>query len=224
MSITATSTSTSGSANTSVASSTLASNFDTFLTLLTTQLQNQNPLDPLDTNQFTQQLVQFAGVEQQLQSNTTLSAILNATQTAGSDTAVGLVGKTVTAAGDTAKLTNNKASWSLTSAEDDVTATVKIRNADGDLVATKTVALDKGTATFTWDGKQTDGSAAPAGDYTVTVSSVDSSGNGASVSTEVTGVVDGVDFSGDIPVLLIGSLSVPLSSVTKVKATTATNS
>ena len=47
----------------------IADNFQTFLTLLTTQLQNQNPLDPLDTNQFTQQLVQFAGVEQQLKSN-----------------------------------------------------------------------------------------------------------------------------------------------------------
>ncbi|WP_020184311.1 flagellar hook capping FlgD N-terminal domain-containing protein [Methylopila sp. 73B] len=224
MSITATSASTSTTASSTTANSTLASNFDTFLTLLTTQLQNQNPLDPLDTNQFTQQLVQFAGVEQQLQSNATLSAILTATQTAGSDTAVGLVGKTVTAAGDTATLEDGAASWSLTSAEDDVTATVKIRNADGDLVATKTLALDKGTTTFTWDGKQTDGSAADDGDYTVTVSGVDSSGSGSSVSTEVTGVVDGVDFSGDTPVLLIGDLTVPLSSVTKVKTTVASSS
>ena len=56
---------------------TLAGNFQTFLTLLTTQLQNQNPLDPLDTNQFTQQLVQFAGVEQQLKTNDQLTALVS---------------------------------------------------------------------------------------------------------------------------------------------------
>ncbi|HTO66152.1 MAG TPA: flagellar hook capping FlgD N-terminal domain-containing protein, partial [Bradyrhizobium sp.] len=56
---------------------TLAGNFQTFLTLLTTQLQNQNPLDPLDTNQFTQQLVQFASVEQQLKTNDELSSLVS---------------------------------------------------------------------------------------------------------------------------------------------------
>ena len=70
---------------TSSSSATLAGNFETFLTLLTTQLQNQNPLDPLDTNQFTQQLVQFAGVEQQLKTNDTLGSILTATQTSSAD-------------------------------------------------------------------------------------------------------------------------------------------
>ena len=55
---------------------TIADNFDTFLQLLTTQLKNQNPLDPLDTNQFTAQLVQFSGVEQQLKTNEFLEALL----------------------------------------------------------------------------------------------------------------------------------------------------
>ena len=56
----------SASATSALASQQIAGNFQSFLTLLTTQLQNQNPLDPLDTNQFTQQLVEFAGVQQQL--------------------------------------------------------------------------------------------------------------------------------------------------------------
>src|SRR5919112_3505074 len=59
---------------------TLAKNFDTFLSLLTTQLKNQNPLEPLDTNQFTQQLVQFAGVEQQIKSNETLNSLLTSSK------------------------------------------------------------------------------------------------------------------------------------------------
>ncbi len=65
-----------GSSLSSTADKTIAGNFQTFLTLLTTQLQNQNPLDPLDTNQFTQQLVQFAGVEQQLKTNDSLQTLV----------------------------------------------------------------------------------------------------------------------------------------------------
>src|SRR5512144_1543661 len=72
----------------------IAGNFQTFLTLLTTQLQNQNPLDPLDTNQFTQQLVQFAGVEQQLKTNDTLSTLVSLQQTAQATQALNFVGKT----------------------------------------------------------------------------------------------------------------------------------
>src|SRR5213083_902330 len=68
--------------NTTTDTATLASNFSTFLTLLTTQLKNQNPLDPLDTNQFTQQLVQFAGVEQQLKTNDQLTSLVSLQQSA----------------------------------------------------------------------------------------------------------------------------------------------
>ena len=75
--------------------STIAGNFNTFLQLLTTQLQNQNPLDPLDTNQFTQQLVSFAQVEQQLRSNDQLSTLVSLQQTAQSTAALNFVGQTV---------------------------------------------------------------------------------------------------------------------------------
>src|SRR3954465_11210635 len=103
----------SGASLTSTAGSTLAGNFQTFLTLLTTQLQNQNPLDPLDTNQFTQQLVQFAGVEQQLKTNDQLTSLVSLQQTAQSTQALGIVGKTAVAGGGTTKLTNGAATWTL---------------------------------------------------------------------------------------------------------------
>src|ERR1041384_4500918 len=77
----------------------LAGNFDTFLQLLTTQLKNQNPLDPLDTNQFTQQLVQFAGVEQQLKTNDFLASLVQANANTTNSNAVNYIGKTVTASG-----------------------------------------------------------------------------------------------------------------------------
>src|SRR5689334_16773248 len=95
-----------GASLSSTADQTIAGNFQTFLTLLTTQLQNQNPLDPLDTNQFTQQLVQFASVEQQIKMNTQLQSLVSLQQTAQNSQALGFVGKTVTVKGATAPLTN----------------------------------------------------------------------------------------------------------------------
>src|SRR3982751_4236209 len=103
----------SGASLTSTAGSTLAGNFQTFLTLLTTQLQNQNPLDPLDTNQFTQQLVQFAGVEQQLKTNDQLTSLVSLQQTPQATQALGFVGKTAVVDGATTKLANRAANWTL---------------------------------------------------------------------------------------------------------------
>src|SRR6266542_5628929 len=94
-----------------VGAATIQQNFTTFLQLLTTQLKNQNPLDPLDTNQFTQQLVQFAQVEQQLKTNDQLTTLVSLQQTAQSTQALTFVGKTAVVDGSTAALTNGSASW-----------------------------------------------------------------------------------------------------------------
>src|SRR5690242_18584895 len=88
---------------------TLANNFQTFLTLLTTQLQHQNPLDPLDTNQFTAQLVQFAGVEQQMKMNTQLGSLISIEQSAQSTAAMAYLGTTATVDGSTTALKNGSA-------------------------------------------------------------------------------------------------------------------
>src|SRR6266702_8407028 len=93
----------------STTGATLAGNFQTFLTLRTTQRQNQNPLDPLDTNQFTQQLVQFAGVEQQLKSNDQLKSLIDIEKSAQATQALGFVGKTAVVDGTTATMTSSSA-------------------------------------------------------------------------------------------------------------------
>src|SRR3990170_788928 len=98
--------STSGAEGTDRAS--IANNFDQFLTLLTTQLKNQSPLDPLDTNQFTAQLVQFAGVEQQLKTNETLTSLLSLNAAGTATSAVGFIGSTITADGATTRLEDDK--------------------------------------------------------------------------------------------------------------------
>src|ERR1051326_1618116 len=108
----------------------LAGNFDTFLQLLTTQLQNQNPLDPLDTNQFTQQLVEFAGVEQQLNANDQLKTLVSLQQTAQSTQALQFVGKTAVVNGNTNSLTNSSATWDL-NIPSNSNVTISIANSAG---------------------------------------------------------------------------------------------
>src|SRR6266704_6818583 len=108
----------------------IAGNFNTFLTLLTTQLKNQNPLDPLDTNQFTQQLVQFAQVEQQLKGNEQLATLVSIEKSAQSTTALAFVGQNVAVDGQTATLKNSSATWSF-QVPKPISATVTIKNTTG---------------------------------------------------------------------------------------------
>src|ERR1700688_956755 len=111
----AASTNTTGTSSVSLATNNMkiASNFTEFLQLLTTQLQNQDPLNPMDTTQFTQQLVEFAGVEQQMKSNDSLSTLVSLQQGAQTTQALQLVGATVVVNGSTAQLVNSQATWTL---------------------------------------------------------------------------------------------------------------
>src|SRR3954452_9983020 len=108
--------STTGSSSTAINHAEIASNFTQFLQLLTTQLKNQNPLSPLDTNQFTQQLVSFAQVEQQINMNTSLNSLASLQQTSQMNAALGFLGQNVTVKGDTARLTNRQSGWSSVTA------------------------------------------------------------------------------------------------------------
>ncbi len=191
----------------------IAGNFTQFLTLLTTQLKNQNPLDPLDTNQFTQQLVQFAGVEQQLKTNASLDTILTNSKASAASSASGLIGKSITADGATTDLTDGKATWTLTPDRAAARAVVTIKDASGTVVATKATTLKAGAQSFEWDGTSTSGLKAKDARYTVTVDALDTTGARVSVDTKITGKVDGVDLSGSEPVLTIGAARVPASSV-----------
>lgn len=199
-------------------SSSIANNFDQFLTLLTTQLRNQSPLDPLDTNQFTQQLVQFAGVEQQLKQNETLTALLGVSKATTGASAIGFVGQTVTADGAATQLKDGNAEWRLNASKGG-TATITIKDAKGNVVYSGTKTLTAGDQTYSWDGKTSTGSTAPEGEYSITVDGTDLSGAAITVKTEVTGVVDGIDFSTAVPTLLIGAIRVPLDKVKSVKST-----
>jgi flagellar basal-body rod modification protein FlgD len=190
-----------------LASQQIAGNFQSFLQLLTTQLQNQNPLDPLDTNQFTQQLVEFAQVEQQLNTNSSLQTLVSLQQTAQSTQALSFVGKTAVVKGDTNALVNSQAVWELNipSASN---VTVNITNSSGQTVFTGKFAVNAGNnQPFVWNGKDNDGKQLPDGTAT------DSSGNSVGVGTEVVGTVSSVDLTQSPPLLTINGQSYTVNQI-----------
>jgi len=202
----------------SVDSSTIAGNFTQFLTLLTTQLQNQNPLDPLDTNQFTQQLVQFAQVEQQLKSNDQLGTLVSLQQTAQTTQALAFVGNTVTVDGQTSNLTNGQANWTF-SVPKPATATVTITNSTGATAYSGSFTVQTGTQQFGWDGKGTDGTQWPDGTYKINVTAKDASGQTVAMSTQVVGTVDSVDLTQTPPTLSVAGQTFQISQVKAISRT-----
>jgi flagellar basal-body rod modification protein FlgD len=194
----------------------IAQNFTAFLTLLTTQLKNQSPLDPLDTNQFTQQLVQFASVEQQLKSNDTLTSLLTSVRASTASTAASFVGMQITADGTTSRLSKGQAQWMLNPARN-AQASVTVTDSKGSVVAVLNRVLSPGSQSLVWDGTTSTGTKAPDdGDYTINVSAKDAAGQAVSVKSEIAGTVDSVDMSDTTPVLLVGSSKVPLDKVRSI--------
>lgn len=202
-------------ATTSTSSQTLAENFTAFLQLLTTQLRNQSPLDPLDTNQFTQQLVQFAQVEQQLKSNTQLETLVSIAQNSDKTTAIAFVGQRVVIDGATARLDSGGASWAF-AVDKPASADVTITDKNGQVAYTGSFTVEPGTQVFTWDGKGNDGNVWPAGDYTISVVAKDASGQSVAISTEVQGVVEGADLTKTPPLLQMGGLNFTIDQIKRI--------
>jgi flagellar basal-body rod modification protein FlgD len=208
----------SAAAANALANTQIAGNFQSFLQLLTTQLQNQNPLSPLDTNQFTQQLVEFAGVQQQINTNDSLATLVSLQQTAQSTQALGFVGQTAVVKGSTAALTNSKATWQL-DIPSASTVNVSIANSSGQSVFSNSFAANAGNnQTFAWNGLASDGTQQPDGNYTLTATAKDSAGNTVAVTTQVEGVVSSVDLTQSPPLLSIGGQTFTVNQVQSIVA------
>lgn len=205
----------SGSSLTGLGAQSIAGNFQTFLTLLTTQLQNQDPTNPLDTNQFTQQLVEFAQVEQQLQSNSQLATLVSLQQTAQSTQLLNFVGDTVTVAGNSAQLSQGEASWTFNSPQP-ATATVNISNSSGQLVYSGNITLQTGLNTFNWNGQGSNGTQWPDGTYTASISAQSASGQSVAVTSQISGVVSSVNLTTNPPTLSVNGQNYTVSQITGV--------
>ena len=197
----------------------LAANFDTFLVLLTAQLKNQDPLEPMDSNQFTEQLVQFSQVEQQINSNKNLESLIALTKARSSADAVSYLGKTLTLTDGTAALMGGEAHWAYSLDNDAATATLMIRNAHGDVVYSAPAEASAGMHSFTWNGVGSSGATLPPGPYQLMV--IAKTIDGASIGTRAAsqGVISEVDLTGSEPILMIGPVGVPISKATLLSQT-----
>jgi flagellar basal-body rod modification protein FlgD len=212
----ATSTNANGTTSGNAALNQLSGNFDTFLQLLTTQLQNQDPLSPMDSNQFTQQLVEFSQVEQQIDSNTNLQTLISQGTTQSGAYATSYLGKTVTVTGGQGALTGGQAAWNYNLASASTSTTLTVLNANNQAVFTTSGGTAAGSNSFSWNGEDNNGNQLPDGTYTL---NVNASNSGTAVTSTVTssGVVNEVDMSNGSPQLMIGGMQVPLSSIGEVQ-------
>lgn len=197
---------------------TIADDFDIFLKLLTVQLKNQDPLEPLKTSEFTQQMVQFTQVEQQVKSNKNLENLIRMSQQAAFTSNVNYIGKTVLAEGDTTSLKGGAANWDVNFDETPEENSVVITNTVGKVVFSGITDFKIGSNSFSWDGKNNGGQDQPEGLYTIKINATNADGELIGANTLISGTVTGVDMTGEYGMLLLGDRSVKIENVRKIEA------
>ena len=196
----------------------LSGNFSTFLTLLTTQLQNQDPMNPMDSNQFTQQLVEFSQVEQQINTNDSLKTLIGQGTSQTGAYAVSYLGKAVTVANGQAPLAGSQAIWAYNLNTTAANTQLTVTDSNGNVVYAGAGETASGAHTFSWNGKSTNGTQEPDGTYKLSVTAAAADGSTVSSSVTSTGVVSEVDMTGASPTLMVGPMPVALTDISGVQS------
>lgn len=204
--------------NTSAASTGLAEDFSQFLTLLTVQLQNQDPLSPMETTEFTNQLVAFTGVEQQINTNQKLDSLVS----------LGLgntVGQSLGYVGLDASYISSEFYYQGEGDQSDiqytingqaVEATIRVIDERGDIVYEEVAGTNTGSQEFIWDGTLSGGGTAEAGTYQVRIDALDIDDNAVNTTTVVNGRVRGVENQNGLIFLLIGERAVSQGNILSI--------
>lgn len=180
----------------------LADNFDTFLTILTAQIQNQDPLEPMDSSKFTEQLVQFSGVEQQIKSNRQLEALLSATMSSAGAALSGYLGQQAEIDSAGAQFTGETVSWRYTLPSDAAKSTITVTDASGKVLYSKTGEITAGTHEFEWNGELANGATAKEGEpYWINVVAEDANAKAVRPVYSLVTTVTGVDLTYGEPAL-----------------------
>lgn len=203
--------------NPASAKQTLTGTYDTFLKLLTTQLQNQDPLSPADATKFTDQLVSYSQVEQQIATNTNLSSLISLSRAAAGANAVSYLGKQATTSGNTSALVNGQASWNYSLPSDATNIQIKVVDASGTTVRTLTGDKSVGKHDIVWDGKNSAGAQLQDGTYKLVVAATKADGSAMASSISGLGTITEIDMSGAEPVLFIGTRKLSLADITGFK-------
>jgi flagellar basal-body rod modification protein FlgD len=194
----------------------LSGNFSTFLTLLTTQLKNQDPTSPMDSNEFTQQLVEYSQVEQQIDTNTNLQSLISQGTSNASAVTTSYLGKNVSVTNGNASLTNGAATWTYNLGAASATTQLSVTNSSGTVVYTGTGATTAGNNTFNWNGQDNNGNQLNDGTYKLSVTATDASGAAVTSSVASAGTVSQIDMTSGTPMLVIGNMEVNPSAISAV--------
>lgn len=197
----------------------ISETFDQFLTLLTTQLKHQDPLDPMDSNEFVQQLVQFAQVEQSIHTNDQLGDLLALQSEARTLGALGLIGHTVEAKSNQIALVDGSAELSYTVDENVVDTRIVITDPSGHIVRSVSGETAPGAHSFVWDGTDAAGAQLPDGAYQVTVVGDDSEGGTHQFESRIRARVTGVQTNEDGAFASLGPVSVSIDEISAVLET-----
>lgn len=212
MTISVTTTNGSSASTQSNALGNIASDYNEFLTLLTTQLQNQDPTQPMDTSQFTAELAQFAGVEQQVSTNSNLTSLIQLTQAQEILQGSSLLGKQVDLSSTSLPLQSGAAHVDFTAPATEA-ATIKVTDASGNLVSTQSVSANAGTNGWDWNGTSSSGTQSADGTYNVSVTGPD----GGALAFTTRGTVTGLANSASGVLLQFGGTTLSMNSVAKVE-------
>ncbi len=212
-------------AQTAQQSVSLASDFTQFLTLLTTQLQNQDPLSPLDSNEFTNQLVQFSQVEQGINTNTKLDDLLSLQLNGAATSALGYVGLDVQYVSAEVSLEQGTPTTIRYSLEGTATnSTINIFDESGQLVQSVDAERGIGAHEFEWNGRDLLNNELPTGTYVVRVDSLDVNENIVETTTVVQSRVKGIEQQNGIVFALVGERAVPIAEILNAVTPEATAS
>jgi len=197
---------------------------DDFLRILVTQLRNQNPLNPMRSEEFAAQLAQFSSVEQLQNINSSLSRSIETNlllnQSINNVLATTLIGRQVQALGNRVRLNEGESvalNFRLAAPAESVT--VRIRDEAGRVVRTVEISgRPEGAQSYTWDGKDDAGNELPDGDYTFSVNAVDGDGNSVAATTFITGVISGIRYENGNAILRVGDYDVNMADVFQIGA------
>lgn len=213
----ASNTATSGSTSSGSDVLSFTQNFNTFLTLLTTQLQNQDPLSPMDSSTFTQQLVSFSEVEQQIDTNNNLQSLIGLQTTGESISALPLVGQQIEYNSATAPLENGQASFSYSLPSTAANTALAVTDANGNVVYNTTGQTAAGQYNFVWNGQTNAGEQMPnGGAYTLQVVSTDANMNPITASVQSIGTVSSVAVNSGTATFDVDGISVPMTELVQV--------
>lgn len=198
------------------ASTTLAGDLDAFLLLLTAQLQNQDPLSPLEPTEFTNQLVQFAGVEQAIATNSNLEGLLSLQTSTFAATVLGFIGKDITAQSNQLPLQEGEAEFTYSFADQAQNVVITISDQNGNVMLTEPGDKAPGDHKFVWDGKDGLGVQQPDGPYKISVTAVAADQEILPVTIVTSGQVTGIGAENGLTVLEMDGVGVPLDQVLSV--------